>query len=257
MFKRYCFSETFLYAILMSDFMISESVTVIIPAYNEEANIKRVVKDTLKVMSSYTRDFEIIVIDDGSVDNTVKIVASIKNKNLKIIRNEKNIGKTKTMLKGFDLAKGEIVSFIDGDYQYDPRSLVALIEKIREGYELCVGNRKKRRDSLYRKFMSFGFNTFDRLMFGIKIKDVNCGLKAFRKKSFRDIRLRYINTGWFIDTELLARYYRKGGKVAEVNIVHYERKDSVSKVSAIKLALETLIYGTLMKFKMVFNHDEK
>ena len=171
---------------------------------------------------------------------------------MKIIRNKKNIGKTKTIIRGFELARGKIVSFIDADYQYDPRSLVPLIEKIQEGYELCVGNRRKRSDSLYRKFMSLGFNTFDRLMFGIKVQDVNCGLKAIRKSSFRNIKLKYLNTGWFIDTELLARYYKKDGKVTEVDIPHYERKNSESKVSAFKLALETLVYGTLLKFEMLF-----
>ena len=233
--------------------MIDESVSIIIPAYNEEANVKRLVKDTVKVISAYAKKYEIIVVDDGSKDNTFREVSSIKNKSVKIIKNRKNMGKTKTMVNSFKIAKGDIVSFIDADYQYDPKDLVKLIEKVREGNDICIGNRRKRRDSVYRKFMSWGFNTFDKLMFGIEVKDVNCGLKAFRKNSFRKIKLKYLATRWFIDTELLARYYRNKSKVAEVEISHYERKNSISKVSAVYLACETLIYGVLLKVDMIFN----
>ena len=233
--------------------MINESVSVIIPAYNEEANVKRLVDDTIKVISSYAKKYEVIVVDDGSNDSTLKEVSSIKSKNLKIIKNKKNIGKTLTMVKCFKIAKGEIVSFIDADYQYDPKDLIKLVEKVREGYDICIGNRRKRRDSLYRKFMSWGFNTFDKLMFGIEVKDVNCGLKAFKKESFKKIKLKFLTTRWFIDTELLARYYRNKSRVAEIEISHYERKNSVSKVSAVYLALETLIYGIFLKLDMIFN----
>ena len=233
--------------------MIDESVSIIIPAYNEEANVKSLVKDTVKVISAYAKKYEIIVVDDGSKDNTFREVSSIKNKSVKIIKNRKNMGKTKTMVNSFKIAKGDIVSFIDADYQYDPKDLVKLIEKVREGNDICIGNRRKRRDSVYRKFMSWGFNTFDKLMFGIEVKDVNCGLKAFRKDSFRKIKLKYLATRWFIDTELLARYYRNKSRVAEVEISHYERKNSISKVSAVYLASETLIYGVLLKVDMIFN----
>ena len=163
------------------------------------------------------------------------------------------MGKTRTMINSFRIAKGDIVSFIDADYQYDPKDLVKLMEKVRQGNDICIGNRRKRQDSLYRKFMSWGFNTFDKLMFGIEVKDVNCGLKAFKKEPFKKIRLKFLTTRWFIDTELLARYYRNKSRVAEIGISHYERKNSVSKVSAVYLALETLVYGIFLKLDMIFN----
>ncbi len=234
--------------------MINEYVSVIIPAYNEEINVKRLAKDTLKVISSYIKHYEVIVNDDGSSDDTFKELNSIKNKNLRIIKNKRNLGKTRTMIRCFKIAKGNIVSFIDADYQYDPKDLIEVIGKVSQGYDICVGNRKRRMDSLYRKFMSWGFNAFDRIMFGIKIKDVNCGLKAFRKESFKKIKLEYINTRWFIDTELLARYYKNKCKVAEVDVLHYERKNSLSKVSAIKLAAETIVYGILLKLDMLLGN---
>lgn len=230
-------------------------ISVIIPAYNEQSVIHLLVTDTLAVMSNYTKLFEVLVIDDGSSDKTFEEVLKIKNKNLQIIRNPENIGKTKTILKGFAIAKGSIVSFIDADYQYDPRDLPRLIETVRLGADLCVGYRRRRQDPLYRKFMSWGFNTFDRLLLGIKSRDVNCGLKAFRAQSFKVITLRYLSTKWFIDTEILARYYHHHYKVEEIPVQHYKRGSDASKVNCLKLALETFIYGILLKLNLIFGSE--
>ncbi|MEK6839521.1 MAG: glycosyltransferase family 2 protein [Nanoarchaeota archaeon] len=235
--------------------MREEKVTVLIPAYNEESIIRRLVSDTLIVVGAYTKHFEVLVIDDGSTDRTFDELKKIKNKNLRIVQNRKNIGKTMTILHGFTLAQGSIVSFIDADYQYDPRDLPKVIEKVKNGADLCVGYREQRQDPVYRKFMSFFFNMFDRLLLGIKIRDVNSGLKAFRKESFKTITIRYLSARWFIDTEILSRYYHKNYKVEEVPIRHYRRGDGLSKVNCIKLALETIAYGFRLKYNLIFGPD--
>ncbi len=231
--------------------MHQEFVTVIIPAYNEERIIQRLVQDTLTAMNTYTKYFEVLVIDDGSNDRTLEKARAIRDPHLRVIQNEKNMGKTKTLLHGLATVKGDIVSFIDADYQYDPRDLPKVIETVKRSADLCGGYRTRRQDSPYRRFMSMGFNTFDRLLFGIQIRDVNCGLKAFRKKSFEAIHLRYLSTKWFIDTEILARYYHKGYIVAEVPIHHYERSEGISKVNGIKLAMETFVYGIMLKWDLM------
>ncbi len=233
--------------------MHKETVSIVVPAYNERPVINRLVQDTLTVISGYTKHFEVLVIDDGSVDRTFEEVCKIKNKSLKVIRNPRNIGKTKTILNGFAIAKGSIVCFIDADYQYDPRDLPKLIETVKRGADLCVGYRKHRQDTFYRRFMSWGFNRFNRLLFSIISKDVNCGLKAFRTESFKAIKLHYLSAKWFIDTEILARYRHNNYKVEEVPVRHYKRSDGASKVSCIKLALETFIYGIMLKLDLMFN----
>lgn len=232
--------------------MPDEMVSVIIPAYNEESVICRLVEDTLKVMNQYGKQYEVLVIDDGSTDGTFEAVQRLRNKNLRVIKNTQNIGKTKTILKGSTSAKGSIISFIDADYQYDPHDLPKVIEKVKQGADLCVGYRERRQDTRYRKLMSWGFNQFDRVLFGIKIRDVNCGLKAYRAESFKKMNLRFLSAKWFIDTEILTRYYHRKYKVEEVPIAHYERGDGRSKVSCIKLMVETLIFGILLKWELMF-----
>ena len=96
---------------------------------------------------------------------------------------------------------------------------------------------------------------FDRLLFGIKSRDVNCGLKAFRSESFKVIKLHYLSTKWFIDTEILARYHHNNYRVEEVPVQHYKRGGDVSKVSCMKLALETFIYGIILKLNLTFGSE--
>ncbi len=230
-------------------------ITVIVPAYNEEKTIGRIVQDIDSIFRGRYKDYEILVMNDCSTDSTLEIVNQLKKKikRLKVYTNEKNRGKTMTVLKGISISDAEIVSFIDADYQYDPLDLPTVIDKVaNEGFDICTGIRQRRKDNFYRLFMSRGFNSFNRVMFGIKIKDVNCGLKAIRKNCFDRIRIEYTNAPWFIDTELLAKAYRRKMRVAQVPIRHHERKEGRSKVSGIKLAIETILYGIKLKTKFIF-----
>jgi glycosyltransferase involved in cell wall biosynthesis len=235
--------------------MINHSVAVMIPAYNEENTIARIINDTNNIFKRYYKNYEIIIINDCSTDKTLEICNEQKKKikNLKIYTNKVNMGKTKTILEGLDLTNADIISFIDADYQYDPQDLPKVIQKVIEGYDICSGKRKDRKDSLYRIFMSRLFNLFNRLMFSIKLEDVNCGLKAFKKNILNDINIEYLNAKWFIDTELLAKAYKKNMKITQVDINHFPREGGESKVFGIKLAIETIIYGIILKWRFIFN----
>ena len=235
--------------------MINHSVAVMIPAYNEENTIARIIDDINNIFKKHYKNYEIIIINDCSTDKTLDICNEQKKKikNLKIYTNKVNMGKTKTILGGLNLTNADILSFIDADYQYDPLDLPKVIQKVIEGYDICSGKRRDRKDSLYRIFMSRSFNLFNRLMFNIKLEDVNCGLKAFKKNILNDIEIEYINAKWFIDTELLAKAYKKNMKITQVNINHFPREGSESKVSGIKLAIETIIYGIILKWRFIFN----
>ena len=99
--------------------------------------------------------------------------------------------------------------------------------------------------------MSKGFNVFNNIMFGIKIQDINCGLKAFKKEILNQVQLEYLDAKWFIDTELLAKAYRQKLNMTEIPIRHHARTEGDSKVVALKLAYETITYGILLKLKFL------
>lgn len=226
---------------------------IIIPAYNEEKTIVKVIDKTQKVFSSIKKPIEIVIINDASTDSTRELCekAATKYKNITIINNKKNQGKTKSIIKVVPFIKADILAFIDGDNQYDPSDLPLVIKKIEEGYDICSGIRKRREDSLYRRFMSKSFNLFDYILFNIQVQDINCGLKAFKKELIEKMPINSLNAKWFIDTELLAKAYHQNLKVTEVPIKHYSRSEGKSKVKCHKLALETIIYGILLKFRLL------
>ncbi len=231
-------------------------LSIIIPAYNEERSIKRIIQNTHKILLDFfdkPEEFEIVVMNDGSKDNTLTYCEESQKeiKNLSIFSNPINFGKTLNLIRGFDIAKGDYVGFIDADYQYDPIDIPKLFEKTKEGYDIVCGNRSLRKDSIYRKFLSFGFNSFNRYFFGIKVHDVNCGLKIIKKTSLPKIQIKYLRAKWFIDTEFLVRAYEKKLKITELPINHYDRLEGVSKVSGVKLALETVFYGVMLKTELL------
>ena len=224
-------------------------IAVIIPVYNEEKSIERVIRDADRHFSKHYDHYDILVVNDASTDSTLKILNSLKKeiKHLKVYTNNKNMGKTQTVMRGFALTNAEIISFIDADYQYDPKDLITVIGKVEEGYDICSGKRKNRHDTIYRKILSKGFNFFNRTMFGIKLSDVNCGLKAFKRGTMDKIKLKYLKAPWFIDTETLAKAYKQHLKITEVDISHYHRTTGKSKIKTYALVTETLFYGLLLK----------
>jgi len=246
-----------------------DKTAIIIPAYNEEGTIKRILVDVDKAMKekcnkkenqgdnqNICAGYDIIVVNDCSKDDTLKIVNSLKKKikNLGVFSNEKNMGKTRTLLHGIEKSTSGIIVFIDADYQQDPKDIPHIIEQIKhDGADICCGKRINRKDSFYRKFISFFFNLFNRAMFGIRIDDINCGLKGFRKEVFKNMTIKYPQAKWFFDTELLGRAYAKGMKVTQADVRHYLRTEGVSKINGLKAAAETVFYGILLKIDLIFN----
>jgi glycosyltransferase involved in cell wall biosynthesis len=233
-------------------------VSLIIPAYNEERTIERMVKECDKVLKHYYKSFEILLMDDCSTDRTLQICKSLERSmpSLRVHSNKENFGKTKTVMQGLRLVHSDIMAFIDADYQYSPDDLPRVIDKVlREGYDLCSGKRGTRQDSLKRKIASSGFNLFNKVMFGITLTDINCGLKAMKKSIFDLIEVRYLDARWFIDTEILAQASAKGLRVTEIGIHHMPRQEGDSKVSVIDLATETMWYGARMKMRLLLGTD--
>jgi len=229
-------------------------ISIIIPAYNEEGTIERIINDVDTLCKQNFKKYELLICDDFSTDKTFSLAKTIskKKQTIRVYSNNKNIGKFQTILKGLKLSKGDICAFMDSDYQYLPRDLIRVINKVQKGCDLCTGKRKERKDSFKRTLFSKFFQIYNRIFFGIKVDDVNCGLKAFKKSIFSDVKLKYTNTKWFMDTELIARSYNKNKKVCEIEVTHNYREKGSSKINLLTIISETIIYGFRLKSDLLF-----
>jgi len=200
-------------------------LSIIIPVFNEADNIKFLVKKIKDCLKDYK--YEVLFINDGSLDNTEKIIEEIIkfDKRFVCINFKRNYGQTAALQAGFDYSKGEIIVALDGDMQNDPKDIPKLINKIDEGFDVVSGWRKNRKDNaLLRVFPSKIANYIISKITGIKLHDYGCTLKAYKKEVVKDIKL-YGEMHRFIP--IYARW--EGAKVSEVVVSHNPRYSGESK----------------------------
>jgi len=206
---------------------ITQLISIIIPVFNEGESIGYLLDEVLNVMQNNKLNCELIVVNDGSNDNTSKVLdeLTIKIKELSVISLRKNYGQTAAMAAGFDNSKGEIVITLDGDLQNDPNDIPKLISHINEGYDLICGWRYERKDKLInRRIPSKIANKLIANITGIKLHDYGCSLKAFKKEIVDDIKL-YGELHRFLP--VLANI--EGAKIKEIKVNHRSRKYGSSK----------------------------
>ena len=202
-------------------------VSIIVPVYNEEESISLLINEIVEVMNLNKIIFELIVINDGSKDDTKKILKTLSQSTcqLVVINLRKNYGQTAAMAAGFDNASNDIIITLDGDLQNDPNDIPHLIAIINEGYDLVCGWRFNRKDKLLsRKIPSKIANKLIGLVTGINIHDYGCSLKAFKKEIIKDIKL-YGELHRFLP--VLANI--EGAKIIEMKVNHRSRKYGSSK----------------------------
>ena len=166
-------------------------ISIVVPVYNESDSIKLLINEIFNVMKSQNLQFELIIVNDGSVDNTFNVLEnlSIDIKQLIVINLRKNYGQTAALAAGFDNSKGGIIVTLDGDLQNDPNDIPKLIQTIEEGYDLVCGWRFERKDKLIsRRIPSKIANKLIGFVTGINLHDYGCSLKAFKKGIIKDIK---------------------------------------------------------------------
>ena len=203
------------------------NISVIIPLLNEQNSLEELTSSVSSVINDLNLKYEIILIDDGSTDNSWKIISKIcsSNKNIKAIRFLKNFGKSQALSAGFKACNGDVVITMDADLQDDPNEIPELYKKIsEENFDLVSGWKKVRYDSIiFKNFPSKIFNWAARTTSGIKLNDFNCGIKAYKKEVIKQVKLtggmhRYIpvlakNAGYNRITEKIVIHHpRKHGK---------------------------------------------
>jgi glycosyltransferase involved in cell wall biosynthesis len=169
-----------------------ETVSVLIPIYNEEGNLPVLYEKLDAALQRIGRPYEIIFVDDGSSDGSMDILLDLrqKNPNVKIVSFSRNFGQTAALSAGIDFSKGDILIPMDGDLQNDPEDIVALLQKIEEGYDVVSGWRKDRKDHFFRRRLpSMIANKIISWIGGVHLHDYGCTLKAYRRDILKNIRL--------------------------------------------------------------------
>lgn len=199
-------------------------LSIFFPFWNEGKNIERVINSALAEAQKVAEKWEILIIDDGSSDNTLKIAKKLssKNPNIKVISHSPNRGYGAALKEGFANAKYELVVFNDGDNQFDFGEVIRFLDKIKEA-DIVIGFRKKRLDHPFRRLLMNLLKVWDLLFFGFYFRDIDCGFKMFKKQALNKIT-PLICEGAMITTEILARAKKAKLKIVEVEVTHYKRK---------------------------------
>ncbi len=246
--QKYAFNG-YIFASLMKAQEKNIYISVIAPVYNEAPNIEPLMQELLAVLRPMGKPFEIVLVDDGSTDNTVKILKNLKKQipELKVVFFRRNFGQSAAMTAGFDYAQGEIVVSMDSDLQNDPKDIPRFIEKIEQGYDLVSGWRKDRKDPFWsRRLPSILANMLIGFSTGVKLHDYGCSLKAYKKEITQNLLL-YGELHRFIP--VLADLY--GAKITEIEVNHRPRTKGKSKYG-ISRAYRVLLDLMLMLFFQKF-----
>lgn len=200
------------------------SVSLVFPAYNEEANIERTISRGLEAFSKYFEEVIVIPVNDGGSDRTGEIVDRMAdfNSNIRPVHHEVNKGYGSALRSGFDAAETEFVFFSDSDGQFDLEEIAKLLPYV-DDYDMILGYRENRADPMHRKLNAWAWGTMVRFLFGFKAKDVDCAFKLFRKDLLDQANL--VAEGAMVNTELLAKAKNMGKTMINVPVSHYAREE--------------------------------
>ena len=230
--------------------MLLMRLSIVIPAYNESANIERIIWDIHKELQKFEPDFEIIVVDNGSSDNTQAILKSLKKviPQLRVRRVYPNRGYGGGILEGLSVARGEIVGWTDGDGQVRAEDLGEMYKKMRqENLVFYKARRMTRPDGIFRAIQSGIYNLIFHVLFSTSVHDVNAKPKFFKRSFYEKTGL--ISTDFFIDAEVVIKALRSETPIKEYSVVFQPRKEGKSKIGigASLEFLKNLLYYKFIK----------
>lgn len=229
----------------------SPDLSIVAPLYNEAENVTLLVEWLLGAVDAYGGSAEVILVDDGSTDETwAQIEIAEANPLIRGVRLRKNAGQTAAMMAGFDHARGRIIVSLDGDLQNDPRDIPALVAKLEEGYDLVCGWRQQRQDAvILRKIPSWIANRLIRGLTGVPIRDNGCSLKAYRRELLDRLNL-YADQHRFIPA-LSASW---GARIAEIPVRHHARRYGQSKYG---ISRTVKVLADLVTLKMITSFRQR
>jgi dolichol-phosphate mannosyltransferase len=201
-------------------------ISIVIPLHNEERSVALLYEELQAALEPLAQEWEAVFVDDGSLDGSFAALTRLHagNENVRVVRLRRNFGKAAALAAGFGQARGETVVTIDADLQDDPAEIPRLLVKLEEGFDLVSGWKTRRRDPLRRRVLSRIFNWVTGRVSGLRLHDMNCGLKAYRAEVVRGMPL-YGELHRFIP--VLAQY--RGFRVAELPVNHRPREHGRSR----------------------------
>jgi undecaprenyl-phosphate 4-deoxy-4-formamido-L-arabinose transferase len=207
-------------------------ISAVIPVYNEADCLNELLKRLVTSMDSLGRTYEIVIVDDGSTDDSVAILQAFQaaEPRLRIVRLRRNFGQTPALYAGFSAVRGQIIVTLDADLQNPPEEIAKIIDKLEEGYDVVQGWREQRQDSIFRRFCSKILNRIVSYLAGIHIKDLGCGLKAYRRDVI-DQMAHFSHRARYVPAEVVWL----GAKIGEVKVEHCERAAGKSKYGLLSL----------------------
>lgn len=199
-------------------------LSVFFPAYNEEANIVKTVEQAAKILPQIASKYEIIIVDDGSGDRTGEMADQLARslKFVKVIHHQPNQGYGASLRSGFYNSQYAWIAFTDADGQFDFTEITKFLKKQKEtNADLVIGYYLQRAVSFYRKINSFLWQLVIFLLFGLKVRDIDCGFKLLRRKVIETIPRLESERGAFISSELLVKAQKSGFKIVEIGVHHF------------------------------------
>jgi len=208
-----------------------ELLSVILPVFNEAHNLKELLPALFQSLEGLALSYEVLVVDDGSTDQTAEIVQQQARPQLRLIQLRRNAGQTAALMAGIRFSKGDILITMDGDCQNDPSDIPKLLAKLDEGYDLVSGWRQQRKDAaLKRNLPSSMANRLISAVSGIHLHDYGCTLKAYRRQALQGVQL-YGEMHRFIPIYA----YWNGARVTEIPVKHHARRHGISNYSLIRI----------------------
>lgn len=234
---------------MIKKYKFDESLSIIIPAYNEEGNLANTVGDTVKYARKICEKFEIVVVNDGSTDKTAEVAESLtkKYKKLKVFHHKKNKGLATAWKTAISHAKNDIILYIEGDGQQPFKDQIALLRKIKNA-DLVLGTRSYRFDyTFFRILLSYGYLFLIWLLFGLTYKDVGWS-QAYRRTIFNKIKMKSVTP--FFDTEVVIKAKRLGFRVTEARSYYRSREKGSTSLGNIKTAY--IMFKEMIKMRLGF-----
>jgi glycosyltransferase involved in cell wall biosynthesis len=230
---------------------LSCSVTVFFPAYNDAPSLPALIGKTFDVLAAHASDYEVVVVNDGSVDNTGEVLAGLAARfapHMQVITHERNRGYGGALRSGFAAATKELVFYTDGDGQYDVGELPKLLRRMSSDVGLVNGYKLERNDPWHRIWIGNVYNAFARFLFRIKLRDIDCDFRLIRRELLEDIRLT--STSGTICVELV-RKLELSCRVAEVGVHHYPRLHGRSQFFRVRSLAVTFAQLAKLWFRLV------